>query len=208
MALKEKIVFCIPGMLGVLLIILSSDVIFAGKTPLYEYNCTSSRDTILNGTEDSHQKVLKRDKRYYLIWNGISKVRKPEEIATSFLNQTSFFLQSVLGMLMPVETRDRVNWRTLNMAHNFQAQYMVLPRIVFPWNSFARALDEQKRKYEKDGSFVQDGSRAIVYAILEKVMDAKSQNGRECLLKAICEAQTKPIHRRSVFDEIVHIALT
>lgn len=109
---------------------------------------------------------------------------------------------------MPVETRDRVNWRTLNMAHNFQAQYMVLPRIVFPWNLFSRALDEQKRKSDEDCAFGLDGSRAIVYSILEKILDAKNRNGRDCMLKAICEAQTDPIQRRSVFEEIVHVVLT
>lgn len=109
---------------------------------------------------------------------------------------------------MPVETRDNVNWRTLNMAHNFQAQYQVLPRIAFPWDKFARSLEKQRKKYDENGTFTQDGTRAFVYNALERWMDYKGKSGNQCLLKAICEATNNPIKQRTIFDQVVHIVLT
>lgn len=114
----------------------------------------------------------------------------------------------MLGFLAPVETRDNVNWRTLNLAYNIQAQYQALPRIVWPWDKFSRSLDDQRKKYDADGTFAQDGTRQFVYKALEIFMDRKGKNGKECLLKAICEAAVHPIHRGGVFDEVVHLVLT
>lgn len=109
---------------------------------------------------------------------------------------------------MPVETRDNVNWRTLNMAHNFQAQFQVLPSIIWPWKVFARSLREQRRKFDEHGTYEPDETRSFVYNALELYMGYKKIDGRQCLLKAICEAAKQPIEQRTVFDEVVHTVLT
>lgn len=120
----------------------------------------------------------------------------------------NYFLQIVLGFLAPVETRDRVNWRTLNLAYNFQAQYVPIPSVMYIWQKFARSLVDQRRQYDADGMFVKDLTRSLVYAALEMFLDRKGKPGRKCLLKAICEAAEHPIERNSVFDVIVHLVLT
>lgn len=81
------------------------------------------------------------------------------------------FLQSVLGLVVPVETKDKVNWRTLNMGYNFQAQYVPLPSIIYPWTRFERSLVRQKRQFDKDGSYIQDGTREFVYTAYELIMN-------------------------------------
>lgn len=141
-----------------------------------------------SNSQTNDTRVLKRNRRWYLLWTGISKI--------------------VLGFLMPVETRDNVNWRTLNMAHNFQAQFMILPSIIWPWKVFSRSLREQRRLFDEHGAFEPDETRAFVYNALEIYMKSKQMNGRECLLKAICETAHNPIQQRTIFDEVVHTVLT
>lgn len=74
----KQIVYSAPASIGLLAIILSFDVISAGKTPINGYNFGNNTTSInyLNQTRDMHQTLLKRDKRHYLIWNGISKVKE------------------------------------------------------------------------------------------------------------------------------------
>lgn len=119
-----------------------------------------------------------------------------------------YIFQIVLGFLMPVETKDRVNWRTLNMAHNFQAQFQVLPSIIWPWKVFARSLKDQRRKFDSHGTFEPDETRSFVYNALEMYLAYKRANGRQCLLKAICEIARQPIDQRTIFDDVVHSVLT
>lgn len=113
-----------------------------------------------------------------------------------------------MGFLAPVETRDRVNWRTLNLAYNFQAQYVPIPSVIFLWDRFSRSLIDQRRRYDTDGMFVKDLTRSLVYAALEMFLDRQGKPGRQCLLKAICEVVEHPIERNGVFEEIVHLVLT
>lgn len=47
-----------------------------------------------------------------------------------------------------------------------------------------------------------------MYKALETFMNGKGKNGRECLLKAICDAAQSPIQRDGgVFSEIAHLIL-
>lgn len=109
---------------------------------------------------------------------------------------------------MPVETKDRVNWRTLNLGYNFQAQYIPLPTVSFLWTRFDRSLEQRKQQFEQDGSYVNDGTRNYVYKAYEMLMDRRGLNGKQCLLRSICEAAQAPIEHVGVFDEILHLFLT
>lgn len=164
----------------------------------------------------SDGKILKRDKRFLLFTGGgISKVRWLVQFACITyrlriiqLVLFGMFRQVVLGFLAPVETRDRVNWRTLNLAYNFQAQYVPIPSVIYLWDRFSRSLIDQRRRYDADGTFTKDLTRSLVYAALEMFLDRKGKPGRQCLLKAMCEAAEHPIERINVFDEIAHLVLT
>lgn len=116
--------------------------------------------------------------------------------------------QIVLGFLAPVETRDRVNWRTLNLAYNYQAQYIPIPNTTFLWTRFARDLRSQRKLYDQNGIYSKDLTRELVYGAMELFMEVKGKPGRECLLKSICDAAEHPIVHGSVFDEIVHLILS
>lgn len=47
-----------------------------------------------------------------------------------------------------------------------------------------------------------------MYNLIETIMNRRGIDGKECLLKSICEAAHSPIEKFSVFDEILHLLLT
>lgn len=116
--------------------------------------------------------------------------------------------QLVLGFLAPVVTRDRVNWRTLNLAYNFQSQYIPIPNATSLWHSFTKDLRSQRKMYDEQGYFSRDVTRDLIYAAMELFLETKGKPGRQCVLKSICDAAEHPIERRGVFEEIVHLILT
>lgn len=114
----------------------------------------------------------------------------------------------MLGFLAPVETRDQVNWRTLNLAYNFQSQYIPIPNTTSLWQFFARDLRQQRKLYDEQGVHFKDLTRQLVYGAMELFHDTRGKPGRQCLLKSICDAAEHPIVRGGVFEEILHLVLT
>lgn len=113
-----------------------------------------------------------------------------------------------MGFLAPVETRDRVNWRTLNLAYNFQFQYVPLPSTKYLWNFFSRHLRDQRKAFDATGFYQMDMTREVLYGAIEIFLDSKGKPGRQCLLKSICDAAEHPIVQGGIFEEIVHLILT
>lgn len=135
-------------------------------------------------------------------------------------------VQSVVGISIPIETKDKVNWRTMNLGVNFQAQFIPIPTIIYPWTRFERSMIHQKKQFQEHGTYVADESRQFVYSVFEVLMDRlrisiglfqkaqqllifrRGKNGRQCLLRAICEASQTPITHVGVFDEVLQLFLT
>lgn len=109
---------------------------------------------------------------------------------------------------MPVVTGDRKNWRSLNLGYNLQAQYTPLPSVIYPWSRFGRSLIDQKENFLKNGTYTPDKTRLFMYNLIELIMNRRGIDGKDCLLKSICEAAHSPIQKFSVFDEILHLLLT
>lgn len=82
-----------------------------------------------------------------------------------------YCVQSVLGISIPVETKDKVNWRTMNLGVNFQAQFIPIPTIIYPWTRFERSMIHQKKQFLEHGTYVADESRQFVYSAFEILMD-------------------------------------
>lgn len=118
------------------------------------------------------------------------------------------YTQCVLGITSPVETSDKKNWRSLNMAYNFQALYTMINTVKFPWTRFGRKLERSKAQFDTDGSYANDNTRNYVYKAYEMLMDSRGINGKHCLCRSICEAAQEPIHHFGVFDEILKLFLT
>lgn len=96
----------------------------------------------------------------------------------------------------------------MNLAYNYQAQYVPIPNTTFLWNRFARDLRTQKQLYDRQGVYLKDLTRELIYGAMELFLDSKGKPGRQCLLKSICDAAAHPIVRGGVFEEIVHLVLT
>lgn len=75
-----------------------------------------------------------------------------------------------MGVSFPVETRDAVNFRTLNMGYNLQAQYNLMPSASHPWTIFKRSLHTQKVLYSEDKNFRNDETRQMFYNAVEILM--------------------------------------
>lgn len=113
-----------------------------------------------------------------------------------------------MGFLTPVETRDPVNWRTLNLAYNYQSQYVPIPNTTYLWQFFARDLQRQRQMYDENGVYFKDLTRQLIYGAMEIFYDSRGKPGRNCLLKSICDVAEHPIARDGIFEEIVHLVLT
>lgn len=113
-----------------------------------------------------------------------------------------------MGFLAPVVTPDRVNWRTLNLAYNFQSQYIPIPNTTYIWQVFARELRQQRKLHMESGIYVKDMTRQLIYGAMELFHETKGKPGRQCLLKSICDAAEHPIVRGGIFEEILHLILT
>lgn len=114
-----------------------------------------------------------------------------------------------MGFLAPVETRDHVNWRTLNLAYNFQAQYIPIPTVAFLWDRFSRNLRNQRRQFHSNEIHEsKDLTREMVYGAIELYLDNNGKHGRQCLLKSICDAAEHPIAPNGILEEIIHLILT
>lgn len=83
---------------------------------------------------------------------------------------------------------DKKPWRALNCNYNFQAQFAVPQKPTYWWDKWdGRSLADAKLQYNKDGTYHSDESRRFIYALLELYADRRSKNGKQCLLRAICE---------------------
>ncbi|XP_055633842.1 uncharacterized protein LOC129774170 [Toxorhynchites rutilus septentrionalis] len=91
--------------------------------------------------------------------------------------------------------------RSLSWAYNFQANYAIPGTIVWPLpdSYFKTRLDE--------GNFV-DNSRVQLYRILEEMIDSWNSNGRDCLLRMICEVADTPLTHNGLIGEILDVIFT
>ncbi|XP_037920890.1 uncharacterized protein LOC119657840 [Hermetia illucens] len=94
----------------------------------------------------------------------------------------------VCGVSIPVSLEDKKPWRSLGAVYGFQGQYSVPVTPIYWWDKWeGRSLAEAKMQYNKDGSYVPDESRVFIYALIEYYLNRAGKNGRQCLLRAICE---------------------
>ncbi|CAD7091045.1 unnamed protein product [Hermetia illucens] len=94
----------------------------------------------------------------------------------------------VCGVSIPVSLEDKKPWRSLGAVYGFQGEYPVPVTPIYWWNKWeGRSLAEVKMQYNKNGSYKPDESRIFIYALIEFYLNRAGKNGRQCLLRAICE---------------------
>ncbi|XP_058449219.1 uncharacterized protein LOC131429187 [Malaya genurostris] len=104
-----------------------------------------------------------------------------------------------VGFIVPVRFAHKL-FRQLNMVHNFQGNYNIPSNIIWP-------VPSSIFKVRVNNDYV-DRSREQLYRLLEKTIDYLGSNGRECLLRAICEVSEAPLGHNGMIGEIIDVIFT
>ncbi|XP_046808499.1 uncharacterized protein LOC111688933 [Lucilia cuprina] len=121
-------------------------------------------------------------------------------------------LKLSIGPSMPVRLADPIAFRSLVCSYSLQGgHYKIPPEPTYPWDkwedTFARSLNQMRRRFENYGEYEQDESREFLYMVLEKYMSRNNVDGRQCLLRAICE--NAQVHEHiGVFANVLDVVLT
>ncbi|XP_055908497.1 uncharacterized protein LOC129943221 [Eupeodes corollae] len=116
--------------------------------------------------------------------------------------------------IWPLYLEDHVHWRQVNCIGTLQTQYDLPTKPLnsyinnnwgFPY--YEKGLRSMREKFDKFGYFKPDVSRMFIYAALEEFMNRNDRNGRECLLRSICENAQVDEHVDE-FSQIMNVILT
>ncbi|XP_049285289.1 uncharacterized protein LOC125764753 [Anopheles funestus] len=155
---------------------------------VYASQCTQSTERLPNSTapfEVHHN----RDRRYVLSYpvnGGVAKV--------------------LFGFVAPVRFHHMLK-RSINLGINVQANYRILPNIIFP-----HPESVWKNRYSED-TYVDTGRKQL-YTLLEQFLgkpgdrSGQSERARACLLRTICEVADTPLTHNGMVGEILDIIFT
>lgn len=139
-----------------------------------------------NETLGDESQLLHRMKRFLIFNNG-------------------GIMKNLLGIVMPVQFGDNSK-RSLNLGYNFQSQYSLPPLPIDIFKApFFTGFSRSGRSTEAPKP---DDSREFMYNTLERIWDRRGRDGRECLLRAICEVAESPFAHSGMFGEIVDAIFT
>ncbi|XP_005189758.1 uncharacterized protein LOC101897828 [Musca domestica] len=114
-------------------------------------------------------------------------------------------IKLVIGPIMPIPFGDPIVWRSLICAYNIHVGDYKMPTTpLYPWDKWENIYARSKGY---TGKIEPDFSRELFYTGLESFMDRISGNGRECLLRSICE-NAQVDHYMDFFGEILNVILT
>ncbi|CAO1347330.1 unnamed protein product [Diamesa serratosioi] len=139
--------------------------------------------TISNPLEKSENELIfNRQKRFLIFPNG----------------GTAKFVGGYLG---PIDTPKFIN---CNAIRNVQYQYDLPANVKSLFNKFSNrgrsiGSDENERK------LVGDSTRQIAYELVEEIMQRDGKNGRECLMRTICEVAETPLKHNGLMGEVLQM---
>ncbi|XP_041764425.1 uncharacterized protein LOC121589517 [Anopheles merus] len=105
----------------------------------------------------------------------------------------------VFGFLAPIRFHHPLP-RSLNMSLNVQANYRILPAIIFP-------RPESIFKNRANSEYT-DTSRKQFYELVERMLTGWNRNGRSCLLRTICEVAETPLRHNGLVGELFEVVFT
>uniref|UniRef100_A0A8W7PTP9 Uncharacterized protein n=1 Tax=Anopheles coluzzii TaxID=1518534 RepID=A0A8W7PTP9_ANOCL len=105
----------------------------------------------------------------------------------------------VFGFLAPIRFHHPLP-RSLNLSLNVQANYRILPAIIFP-------RPESIFKNRANSEYT-DTSRKQFYELVERMLTGWNRNGRSCLLRTICEVAETPLHHNGLVGELFEVVFT
>ncbi|XP_073959963.1 uncharacterized protein [Choristoneura fumiferana] len=109
----------------------------------------------------------------------------------------------LIGFTSPIQNREKLN---LNFLCNFQYQYVQFQNISqLSQYYFIKQVSREQRDAELAA---RRDERLVFYRAAAELMDANGMNGRECMLRAICEAAQFPVEEEGFVGELMHVMLT
>lgn len=125
------------------------------------------------------------------------------------LNRYFALFQVVTGVTYPVDLSDKRPWRQLVMLYNFHYQYGLPTKPIYWWDKWDKRnlngnvgglfgpTDPSSEAYQTDDA------QLFLYTFAENLMSRHGEDGRECLLKAICENAQIDVHQ-GMYAELLH----
>uniref|UniRef100_A0A4Y0BI71 Uncharacterized protein n=1 Tax=Anopheles funestus TaxID=62324 RepID=A0A4Y0BI71_ANOFN len=109
------------------------------------------------------------------------------------------FAKMVFGFLSPIRFHHTLP-RSCNLSLNIQANYRILPNIIFP-------RPESIFKNRGNSEYT-DTSRKQFYVLVEKMLTSWNRNGRSCLLRTICEVAETSLRHNGLVGELFEVVFT
>ncbi|XP_062557055.1 uncharacterized protein LOC134221905 [Armigeres subalbatus] len=108
-------------------------------------------------------------------------------------------VKAVFGVAIPVAFNHKLK-RSLNGGVNLQANYRLLQNIIWP-------VPEDIFTNRLNNDF-EDDSRPQLYRVLENVLDTQGKNGRNCIMKTICDIAEAPLSHNGLLGEMIDLIFT
>ncbi|XP_049547911.1 uncharacterized protein LOC125959146 [Anopheles darlingi] len=154
---------------------------------------TTTTTSVATGHSDLPEPFHRgRDRRYvlnYPVNGGVAKV--------------------LFGFVAPVRFHHKLK-RSINLGINLQANYRILPDIIFP-----HPESVWKNRYNDD-AYIDTGRRQL-YQLLEKLLAGTpggnagsnaTARARNCLLRTICEIADTPLTHNGMVGELMDVVFT
>ncbi|XP_049871732.1 uncharacterized protein LOC126370740 [Pectinophora gossypiella] len=109
----------------------------------------------------------------------------------------------LIGLTVPVPNKDKIS---LAFAANFQYQYVQFQNITELSQYY---FIKQVAREERDAVMKKKrNERLTFYRAFANLLDSQGVDGRECVLRTICEAAQYPVEEEGLVGEMMHILLT
>ena len=128
--------------------------------------------------------ILNRQKRFLIFTNG----------------GTAKFVGGYLG---PIDSPKFIN---CNAIRNVQYQYDLPADVATLYNKFSnRGRNFKSDNDEKERKIVGDSTRQIAYELVEEIMQRDGKNGKQCLMRTICEVAETPLKHNGLMGEVLQM---
>ncbi|XP_046750325.1 uncharacterized protein LOC124413649 [Diprion similis] len=105
----------------------------------------------------------------------------------------------IIGIGIPIA----LPGRSLVYGQNMQFQYPLPTNATFFTNLFSTSSSSGRRRRSSSRY-----ERQIAYSMLEQQFDRSGANGKECIMRGICEAAETPLRQEGLVGELLHLLLT
>ncbi|XP_059611044.1 uncharacterized protein LOC132257975 [Phlebotomus argentipes] len=108
----------------------------------------------------------------------------------------------ILGISAPIVLSGK---RSMGCAYNLQGQFRVPSEVMWRPVTFEGLSRKARRELEDiQANSREDESRKLLYFMLERFKNWAGKNGRECLLRTICEVTQSPLTEdNGIFGELI-----